>query len=66
MEHVREDFLWAYKRLGGRKALLSWAGENEKEFFKMFFTLMSKAAEQGLGSAELVNALRELAGEDEG
>lgn len=63
---VREDFWWVYQRLGGRRALHSWAEENEKEFFKMFFSLLSKKSESGAVAAEFVSALRELAAEDDG
>lgn len=63
---VREDFWWVYQRLGGRRALHSWAEENEKEFFKMFFSLLPKKSDSGGAAYEFVNALRELAAEDDG
>jgi hypothetical protein len=63
---VREDFWWVYQRLGGRRALHSWAEENEKEFFKMFFSLLPKRADTNAAAADLVSALRELAAEDDG
>jgi hypothetical protein len=63
---VREDFWWVYQRLGGRRALHSWAEDNAKEFFKMFFSLLPKRSDTNGTAAELVNALRELAAEDDG
>ncbi|PLX39825.1 MAG: hypothetical protein C0608_10830 [Deltaproteobacteria bacterium] len=58
---VREDFWWVYENLGGRKALLCWAEENAKEFFKIFFQLLSKDREERGGEEDFLRALRELA-----
>ena len=61
---VKEDFWWVYENLGGRTALLGWAEENVKEFFKIFFQLLSKDREERGGEEEFVRALRELAERD--
>ena len=65
-QQVRSDFLWVYKRLGGRKALLEWAGDNAKEFFKMFFSVLPRSESAGLDGAEIIKALKELAGDEDG
>jgi hypothetical protein len=65
-ERVREDFWWVYEKLGGREALLCWAEENMKEFFKTFLGLFQKETPQGDSPELLVRALRAVAGEDDG
>jgi hypothetical protein len=59
-ERVREDFVWVYERLGGRDALLRWAEENAKEFFKTFFGLLQRPTAQEPDAGELVRALQAI------
>jgi len=64
LERVRTDFWWVYEALGGRRALLEWGRENEKEFFRMFFQVFPKEAREGGDARALLDALTELAGEE--
>lgn len=35
-ETIAKDFYYAYKQMGGKKALLEWGIDNKDEFFKQF------------------------------
>ncbi len=63
---VRDDFWWVYKELGGRRALLEWSKENAREFFKIFFSFFPKEGAKDTPQAELVAALKEMAGDEDG
>ena len=44
-KEVRSDFVWVYKRLGGRKALLEWAlhsKDAQETFYRELLRLMPK------------------------
>jgi len=63
-ERVREDFRWVYEQMGGREALLRWAEENAKEFFRSFLSLVQKPGESDADHGDVLRALRELAEEE--
>ena len=39
---LREDFLKAYRKMGGVQGLLSWAREHPSEFYMMIFKMLPK------------------------
>lgn len=64
-ERMRDDFWWAYEKMGGREVLFRWGLDNMKEFVKVFIGLFPREQKGDEAAASLVGALREVAGEDE-
>jgi len=59
-KEVRNDFVWVYKRLGGKKALLNWASHSkdaQETFYRELLRLMPKELnepENPVGNIKLV------------
>lgn len=58
-KEVKNDMLWAYKRMGGKKALLKWAIEHkdsQEVFYKELLRLLPKELdlETNTGNIKLV------------
>lgn len=39
---IKDGFLWAYKKLGGKEALLKWAKGNQESYYKHVVSLLPR------------------------